>query len=263
MAKKSQVVYEQMLRWEPLAVPKSKGRAWIKTFNIDRETGARSAVIKYDRGFTAEAADSQHSADILVLEGEMTCAERHYNEGTYHYRPRGSKTGPISTETGCIRIVLSAHEGKGPEATEEVWIQDVNDLEWAPSYTNKGDIEKGCVKILREDSKAGVSVLISGAFKPDMVLDGRADVHDHFEEAYQYGGVIEDYFGDVDGHVIWGPGFYVYRQPFESAHGDVLKTVLPQLILVKRGWTGEAVNFYDTAWKTGQTERLQKPVYGE
>jgi hypothetical protein len=96
-----------------------------------------------------------------------------------------------------------------------------------------------------------------------MVLDGRADVHDHFEEAYQYGGTIEDYFGDVDGHVIWGEGFYVYRRPFESAHGDVLKTVLPQLILVKRGWTGEAVNFYDTAWKSGQSEKIQKPVYAE
>lgn len=250
------------MRWEPLTVPNSKGRAWIKTFNVDRETGARSALIKYERGFTYEGGTSQFPDDILVLEGEMACGDRTYSEGTYHFRPAGSPTGPVHTATGVTRLVWSENDtaAVGPSQSE-VWIQDYNDLEWGRSYTNPGDPEKGCTKILRQDEEAGVTVLISGAFKPDMVLDGRADVHDHVEEVYVIDGEIEDYFGDIDGHILWKPGMYVYREPFTSAHGDVLKTKLPQMIFVKRGWVGKTEEFYETAWKDKQQFEITKVEY--
>jgi hypothetical protein len=263
MAKRAHVVYAHLMRWEPLNVPNSKGRAWIKTQNLDPDTGARSALIKYERGFSHEGGTSEFPADILLLEGEMTCGDRKYTEGTYHFRPKGSSTGPVHTETGCTRLIWSEDDPEAVKAQEEIFIQDYNVLDWAPSYTNPGDPEKGCTKILREDKEARVTVLISGAFKPDMVLDGKADVHDHVEEVYTIDGEIEDYFGDVDGHIIWKPGMYVYRQPFTSAHGDVLKTKLPQMIFVKRGWAGETTEFYESGWKDKQQFAIKKPEYAE
>jgi hypothetical protein len=263
MGKRAHIVYAHLMRWEPLTVPNSKGRAWIKTQNIDRETGARSALIKYERGFTHEGGTSEFPADIVMLKGEMTCGDRTYSEGTYHFRPKGSSTGPVEAKNDCVRLVWSEDDPNAVKAQDEVWIQDYNALEWARSYTNPGDPEKGSTKILREDKEAGVTVLISGAFKPDMVLDGKADVHDHVEEVYTIDGTIEDYFGDVDGHVLWMEGMYVYREPFTSAHGDVLKTGLPQMIFVKRGWAGETTEFYKSGWKDNQQFAIQKPEYAE
>ena len=268
MAKRSHIVYGHLMRWEPLEVSNSEGTAWIKTFNIDRETGARSALIKYDPGFRVAERESVWPADNYIVDGEMQCGDLLYHKDTYHYRPAGSAVGEMSTRWGCTRLIFSGDDGG--HAAEPVFIQDTNLIPRARSYTNPGDIEKGSVKILREDTEAKVSVLLSQASKPDMVLEGTADVHNHSEEVFVLDGEIEDYFGDVDGHVLWKKDMYVYRNPFESAHGDVLKTVLPQNILVRRGWTGNATEFYGSAWAAGAADsreghqiRLEKVAFDE
>src|ERR1700722_7450024 len=117
MPYKTQTAFAHLMRWEPLTVPNSEGRAWIKTFNIDRETGMRSCLIKYAPGFTQQARPSQFPADIYMLEGEMRYGDLTYNEDTYHYRPQGS-SGAISTEHGCVRLHWSGHGGKGDPQTE-------------------------------------------------------------------------------------------------------------------------------------------------
>src|SRR5258707_12709993 len=94
------VLYTDRINWMPLPVKGSQGLAWIKTLSKDRETGARTALIRYEPGFRAEAAVSQWPADTYTLEGGMRSGDLTYNKDTFHYRPAGSEIGPIETTTG-------------------------------------------------------------------------------------------------------------------------------------------------------------------
>lgn len=80
MARKTNTaaLYTHLINWEPLAVSGSAGFAWIKTLSKDPETGARTALIKYDPGFTAPETVSTWPADIYTLDGEMSAGGRHY-----------------------------------------------------------------------------------------------------------------------------------------------------------------------------------------
>jgi hypothetical protein len=255
MGKRSQVIYADRLRWEPLKVRNSnyEGRAWIKTFNLDRETGARSALVRYDPGFSQEESTSEWPIDSFVLEGAMTCGDLNFRKGSYHYRPAGARFGPVETTEGIIRLVFAGDDGKGSSAGEPVFVEDVNRLPFEPSYNNPSGLDKGGIRVLRQDQEAGVSVLINYTFKPDRLLDGKAEVHDHFEEAYQFIGESEDWLAEVDGHIVWIPGIYIYREPFTAWHGDVVKYGLPKGVFIKRGWVGEMTRFWDKSWAKDRT----------
>src|SRR6266851_9843635 len=151
MGKRTQIVYTHLLRWEPLRVANSQGQAWIKTLNLDRDTGARSALIKYSRGFRAEETTGRFAADVYVVDGEMRCGDLTYRAGAYHYRPAGSQIGSVETDTGSTRVVFSGPEDRGQGSREPVFIPDIGAMPFVPSYNNPDNLEKGGVKVLRED----------------------------------------------------------------------------------------------------------------
>lgn len=63
------LLYTSLLRWEPLVVEGSEGLAWIKTLAKDEETGARTALVKFDPGYKQAKSIGQGAADIYELEG--------------------------------------------------------------------------------------------------------------------------------------------------------------------------------------------------
>jgi hypothetical protein len=63
------VLYTDRINWMPLPVKNSQGLAWIKTLSKDPETGAKTALIRYEPGFRARASVSQWPIDIYTLEG--------------------------------------------------------------------------------------------------------------------------------------------------------------------------------------------------
>src|SRR6266849_3553914 len=119
-------LYTDRLVWEPFEVPGSTGYAWIKTLSKDEETGARTALIRYEPGFRAEAVVGAWPIDVYVLEGSLECGRRTYNANTYHYRPAGSEIGPIVTAEGITRLVFTG-DSKDPakSSPDEVFVQNV------------------------------------------------------------------------------------------------------------------------------------------
>ncbi len=236
-----------MMRWEPLPVPNSEGRAWMKTLAKDIETGARTALIKFDPGFRQDAAVSNWPMDVFVLEGGMQCGDRRYEKDTYHYRPSGVGYGPTHTKAGITRIVFTSNQRERSSA-EEVFVQDVKQLPWGKSSADPDD-PRG-LKDLRQDPVAGVSFLLhAGWAVGHRNIPGQMHSHGHEEEAYVLEGEWEDYLGDVDGHIYWTPGMYICRAPGESWHGDTIVLKPPKATLVRRGWVGNgqsADKFYDT-----------------
>jgi hypothetical protein len=119
-------LHTDLIRWEPFHVPRSVGYAWIKTLSKDEETGARTALIRYEPGFRAEASTSAWPIDMYVLEGSMHCGDRTYNQDTYHYRLADAEIGPTSTQEGITRLVFTADEQDPARSSpDEVFVQNV------------------------------------------------------------------------------------------------------------------------------------------
>ncbi len=235
-------LYSHLMRWEPLAIKGSQGNAWIKTLAKDASSGARTMLVRFDPGFSQKKAVAQWPADIYLLEGGMTSGNRVYEQGTYHYRPGGTAFGPIETATGITRLIFTA-DSKTKSSNKEIFIQNTNKMPWSPSYSDP-DVRKKGVKVLREDKAEPVSILIHGHFVPGRDLPGEKHFHDHHEEAYTLAGETEDYLADVDGHMFWVPGTYICRNIGASAHGDAMKTTVPNMQIIRRNWVGDTVNFH-------------------
>src|ERR1700722_181548 len=93
-------VYEPNLAWEPLKIPNSEGKAWIKILSMDWETSEKTLILRYEPGFKMPKSTTKEPTDVFVLEGEMKDGQRNYKKWTYHYRPPGTSYGPIETATG-------------------------------------------------------------------------------------------------------------------------------------------------------------------
>ncbi len=237
-------IYAPLLRWRPFPVANSSGLAWIKVLAKNRETGAKTALIKFDPGFKAPASTAEWPMDIYVLEGEMTAGNRKYQEGTYHYRPRGAKVGPIETSQGCTRLIFTS-ETKEKSSPNEVWVQDTKVFPWSKSYSDPTGTTR-MLKDLRQDPIANMSVLIHSSFVPGLrAVQGNMHAHNHLEEYYVLKGEFHDFLEEVDTHIISVPGVYVCRPPYQSMHGDTLSIQSPGMTFVRRGWVGKADTFYD------------------
>lgn len=119
-------LYTDRIIWEPYDVPGSTGYAWMKTLSKDEETGARTALIRYEPGFRAEASVATWPMDIYVLEGSMQCGERRYGKDTYHYRPAGTPIGPTVSDEGIVRLVFTADSNDPAKSSpDEIFVQNV------------------------------------------------------------------------------------------------------------------------------------------
>lgn len=245
MARKTNTsaLYTQYINWEPFAVKNSHGFAWIKTLAKDDETGARTALIRYEPGFTAEASVAEWPMDIYTLEGEMTAGGRRYIPHTYHYRPAGSPIGSVSTTEGCVRLIFTA-DTKDPtrSSSDEIFVQNVQtDLMPDPPPPGENPAETmRWRKILRRDPIAQYSFRVQRAAKTGY-RDHSDSLHIHpwTEEAYMVSGANQDYSADIDGHIQWVPGLYVCRPPNGNPHGSSLKLDAEYYLIVRGGWTDD------------------------
>jgi hypothetical protein len=222
------------MRWEPLEVKGSQGRAWIKTLSKDEETGGRTALIKFDPGFRQAKATSEWPVDMYVLEGEMRCGALRFERDTFHYRPAGVEYGPIECPQGITRLVFTADSKNIKSSREPVFIQDVKQM---PQGIHPLDLEgtRGIwEKILRQDPEGGISLMVHEVWEVGRQgLPKIQHAHNHFEEAFVIRGEGDDYLGEVDGHVHYVAGAYLCRPPNESFHGDTLARVVPKTLVLR------------------------------
>ena len=236
-------VYSHLMRWEPLELEGGEGPCWIKTLAKDEDTGAKTVLLRFGPGYRQKEAVSKVSADIYTLEGEMKSGDRTYGPDTYHYRPPGTKIGPVTSISGITRILFTG----GPSdkySPEELFVPDVKELPWTTDYVDL-TYTTSMIKVLRKDKESDVSLLIHGHWQVGgRTHTGEGHIHNHVEEAYILMGENEDYLEDIDGHIYWVPGAYLCRQPMTSQHGDTLKHVIPFHTLVRRCYVEDMVKFH-------------------
>jgi len=233
-------LYTHLISWEPLEVGGGKGFAWIKTLAKDESTGARTALIRYEPGFSAPPAISTWPADTYTLDGEMSAGELRYGKDTYHYRPAGTPIGAISAPRGITRLIFTADTpDPGRSSPEEIFIQNVlTDKEPDPGEDPRQTLRWR--KTLRRDAVAGYSVRAQRSARAG-VQDhpGSLHIHPWTEEAFMISGMNQDYSGDIDGHIRWIAGCYVCRPPNGNPHGDSLKLDDDYYMIVRCGWSDD------------------------
>ncbi len=238
-------IYTDSMRWMPLQVKGSQGGAWIKTLSKDDVTGARTALIRFDPGFKQEKSVSTWPMDMYVLEGDMQAGDQRFQKDSFAYRPGGVAYGPISTNTGVTRLIFTSDQ-KDRSSKKPVFIPNVNELPWQPSYMDPTDTSlKRAAKLLRSDPEAGYSVYLHYIRVPGGdSRAGLAHIHKHSEETFLLYGEMDDYLDEVEGHFHWRAGTYSCRPPNESLHGDGVVTKAPVMVLLRIGWVGDLPKFY-------------------
>lgn len=224
------LTYAPNFKWAKLAVPNSKGQAWIKILGKDEENGAKAALVKYDRGFTQEAGTSEVFSDSIIVEGNMRLGDQECGKLSYWYRPAGHEYGPIKCHEDTTRFVITG--GRAEEGSETpVFMETVEgeDPPWEPSERSTAWSEK----TLRIDEKANCLITYQLANMFTMFLPGRKWVHPAVEEAYCIEGAGWDYVGEAETFVKLRPGTYIYRPPNETYHGTATTFEVPRRIFVK------------------------------
>ena len=226
------VIDSNAMRWEPLEVEGSTGKAWIKTLAKDDATGGRTALVKFDPGYKQETAVSNLPVDMYVLEGEMQAAELNFQPDTFHYRPAGTEYGPIDSPKGIVRLVFVADSGL-PSGKEPVFIADIKQMPIGRHALDPEGKQRGA-RQLRMDPNGTTSIRVHETWEVGFRgLQGVHHVHDHSEEYFVVTGQFWDYLEDIDGHVLNSPGFYGCRPGGESSHGDTCTVLAPSKLIVR------------------------------
>jgi quercetin dioxygenase-like cupin family protein len=222
-------------KWARFDVKGSEGKAWIKIFAKDPDTGAAAALVKFDAGFTAPKATSSVFSDTIVVEGAMRLGGKSCGKFTYFYRPAGVEYGPIKVEQDTSRFVITG--GRGEKSSDKpVFIQNVEGESppWS-EFDNPQSRESPPwqEKILRTDRKANVVVQWNLSLSFHTYVTGKQWVHPATEEAYCLEGEGYDYCGEAETYAQYLPGSYIYRPAGKTFHGGPITYKTPRRLFVK------------------------------
>ena len=89
------------IEWQPIEqLPKG---AWIKMLSLDEESGAFSALFKFDKGFKEPKHSHPSDHDIFILDGKLVDDEgNETKKGMFFFAPAGDEHGPFYAPEGCI-----------------------------------------------------------------------------------------------------------------------------------------------------------------
>jgi len=95
------VIDPEEIEWE--AVKELPDGASIKILSADEQTGAFSALFKFDKGFHEPRHTHPSDHDILILEGKLVDPEgNEVKKGMFFFAPAGKEHGPFDAPDGCI-----------------------------------------------------------------------------------------------------------------------------------------------------------------
>lgn len=249
--------HTQQLAWEQellSAFPGVQG----KTLSVDRESGARSVLLRFPPGW-AQPAPQQFPAgqELYVLDGAIEINDRHYGLDCYAHLPAGTVRHAASTPSGCDMIAFFDREPASPAAgapareagPPAVPYLNAHEMAWEcegmdPFYADWGLKWK---ILLHDPDTSATTMLVS---MPPQVhpanWQGPREIHDCMEEAFMLAGDLYTHNG------VFHQGMYFYRPP--RIHHGPFASRFGCLILVRvdgvleNNWTQDemAVTFDPT-----------------
>lgn len=182
----------------------------VRLLSEDRETTARSLVVRYRPGYTRPGRAIRADHEFLVLGGELTIGGEAFPAMTYAHHPAGFDAGEVASAAGAV--VLEFHSGaplavRGPLAWDEqrlVRRRSLFDVPYTGNFHPEFPPGAGR-KMLYQDPVTHDTTWVLGTMP--MRWAERAEVHPTVEEMYLLSGEVH---GD---HGVMRPGAYFWRPP--------------------------------------------------
>ena len=203
-------VQSQLIPWRAHALDGVQPGADARLLSEDRESGARSLVVRYPPGATAPGGALGADDEFLVLDGELTIGGLAYPAMTYAHFPAGFDAGGRSSPNGAI--VLEFFSGAPVPAARPVgWderrlVRHKNLYEVPYTGNFHPEFPPGAGrKMLYQDPLTHDTTWVLGTMP--MRWAERSEVHPTVEEMYLLSGEVH---GDRG---VMRPGAYFWRPP--------------------------------------------------
>jgi anti-sigma factor ChrR (cupin superfamily) len=89
--------------WQPAGVPGVS----MRILRIDRPASRLTALLRMEAGHTYPRHVHAGPEEMFVVAGDMRDGERALTAGDYQYSPPGSVHGDLTTEHGCVMLVIA------------------------------------------------------------------------------------------------------------------------------------------------------------
>ena len=209
------------IHFKKMTLPGFPSGMHYKMLSIDPDTGACTMTVRFDAGFAMPPGFSLSESELITMHGRLKVGDRTYGPGLYLFMPPGVSIPSISTEEGCVGLLMyntgapsfveSDEDADGANRAGLIQIESFDRMPWQVP-TLFPQTASGClIKVLRMDEKThALSFLYS--MVPGFWQDN-ISYHDCSEEAYHiYGTSWMMQFGDLP------TGGYFYRPAYIN-HG--------------------------------------------
>jgi uncharacterized protein DUF4437 len=217
--------------FKKLILPGLSSGMRYKMLSFDDDTGACSMTTQFDGGYKRAPGFSWSEWEMIIIEGEMKVGDQVWRKGHYCYVPPGYAMPEITSEQGCLALVMyntgaPSHE----ESTEHHPLAQVNlyhsvdsfmDIPWAAGNVAKPSVASGCmIKLLNYNPRSHAMTFLY-CMTPNFYQDN-ISYHDCAEEGYHLWGTSwMMQFGDVPtGGYFWRPA-YINHGAFASEYGCI------------------------------------------
>lgn len=199
-----------------------------KMLSLDKETGACTMTVQLDAGYKQPPGFSCSDVELLLMEGSFQLGDQRCRPGHYMFVPAGVSLPALSTETGCLLLLMynqsepsfveSDEDNEGANRSGLIQLNAYDDMPWQTPWLFPAT-EPGClIKVLRWDERTHalsfLYCMVPGFWQDNI------SYHDCAEEAYHIWGTSwMMQFGYLPtGAYFWRPAF-INHGPFASDHG--------------------------------------------
>ncbi|MDJ0840150.1 MAG: cupin domain-containing protein [Acidobacteriota bacterium] len=98
-------------QWTPLPIP----GVFVKRLMLDRKTGRQTSLVRIEAGCAYPPHRHASREESLVLEGDLKIGGHSLKVGDYMCAEEGSTHGVLTTEGGCMVLIMSSiHDQRLP-----------------------------------------------------------------------------------------------------------------------------------------------------
>ena len=217
--------------FKKLILPNLTGGMRYKMLSFDDDTGACSMTCQFDGGYKRTPGFSWSEWEMIIIEGEMKVGDEVWRKGHYAYIPPGYAMPQITSDQGCLALVMyntgaPSHEESiehHPLCQKDLYhsVDSFMDIPWAAGNLVKPSVAAGCnIKLLNYNPISHAMTFLY-CMTPNFYQDN-ISYHDCAEEGYHLWGTSwMMQFGDVPtGGYFWRPA-YINHGSFASEYGCI------------------------------------------
>jgi len=202
-----------------------------KMLSFDNETGACSMTVQLEGGYSQNPGFSWSELEMIIIEGELQFGDQTCRKGQYFFVPAGYAMPKISTEQGCLVLMMyntgepSLEESTQHHAQAQVDLfhstDSYMDIPWAAGNLVSPSVAAGCLIKLLNYNPASHAMTFLYCMTPNFYQDN-ISYHDCAEESYHLWGTSwMMQFGDIpSGGYFWRPA-YINHGAFASEYGCI------------------------------------------